>query len=47
MTLPANRQGLRVVRLAPPIDREFSLVVAARKAPSAAVQTLLGMLADQ
>lgn len=47
MTLPANRQGLRVVPLTPRIDREFALVVAAHKAPSAAVQALLGMLADQ
>jgi hypothetical protein len=47
MTLPANRQGLRVVPLTPLIDRELSRVVAAHKAPSAAEQALPGMLADQ
>jgi DNA-binding transcriptional LysR family regulator len=47
MTLPANRQGLRVVPLTPPIDREFALVIPAHKIPSAAVQALLAMLAAQ
>lgn len=47
MTLPANRQGLRIVPLNPRIDREFALVVATHNTPSAAVQALLGMLADQ
>jgi DNA-binding transcriptional LysR family regulator len=44
MTLPGNRQGLRVVPVLPRIDREFALVVAANKPPSAAVQALLDML---
>ena len=47
MTLPANRQGLRVVPVTPRIDREFALVVAPDTEPSAAVQALLGMLADR
>ncbi len=47
MTLPANRQGLRIVALTPRIEREFALVVAAHKKPSAAVEALLAMLADQ
>jgi DNA-binding transcriptional LysR family regulator len=46
MTLPANRQGLRVVPVTPRIDREFALVVAPGKAPSSAVQVLLSMLAE-
>ncbi|MNG16119.1 LysR substrate binding domain protein [compost metagenome] len=44
MTLPGNRQGLRVVPVLPRIDREFALVVTANKPPSAAVQALLDML---
>lgn len=44
LTLPANRQGLRVVPLTTPIHREFALVLARGRAPSAAVQALLGML---
>ncbi|MGF6128523.1 DNA-binding transcriptional LysR family regulator [Pseudomonas frederiksbergensis] len=47
MTLPANRQGLRVVPLIPQIIREFALVTGTRDAPSAAVQALLSILADQ
>ncbi|QJI44676.1 LysR family transcriptional regulator [Pseudomonas sp. ADAK2] len=47
MTLPANRQGLRVVPLIPRIVREFALVVAPHRTPSAPVQALLSMLADQ
>lgn len=47
MTLPANRQGLRVVALTPRIHREFALVVGTREAPSAAVKALLSMLAEQ
>lgn len=46
MTLPANRQGLRVIPVFPRIDREFALVVAPGKNPSAAVQALLNMLAE-
>ncbi|MDB5998291.1 MAG: LysR family transcriptional regulator [Pseudomonas sp.] len=46
MTLPANRQGLRVIPVIPRIDREFALVVAPGKKPSAAVQALLNMLAE-
>jgi DNA-binding transcriptional LysR family regulator len=44
MTLPGNRQGLRVVPVLPRIEREFALVVAASKPPSAAVQALVDML---
>jgi DNA-binding transcriptional LysR family regulator len=47
MTPPANRQGLRVIALLPRIVREFALVVAPHKTPSAPVQALLSMLADQ
>lgn len=47
MTLPSQLQGLRVMPLKPRIDREFGLVVAANKPPSAAVQVLLNMLAEQ
>ena len=47
MTLPGNRQGLRVVPVLPRIEREFALVVAANKPPSAAVQALLDMLDGQ
>jgi len=46
MTLPTHLQGLRVVPVKPRIDREFALVVAANKQPSAAVQALLSMLAE-
>jgi DNA-binding transcriptional LysR family regulator len=47
MTLPSQLQGLRVVPLKPRIDREFALVIAANTTPSAAVQALLNMLAEQ
>ena len=46
MTLPADRQGLRVIALAPRIERVFSLVLPAGKTPSPAVQALLDLLAD-
>jgi DNA-binding transcriptional LysR family regulator len=46
MTLPANRQGLRVMPILPRIHREFALVVAADKPPSVAVQALLEILAE-
>ena len=46
MTLPSHRQGLRVVPVHPRIDREFALVAASNKTPSAAVQALLDMLAE-
>ncbi|MHC8328424.1 LysR family transcriptional regulator [Pseudomonas sp. LB1P83] len=45
MTLPSNRQGLRVVPVHPRIDREFALA-ASNKKPSAAVLALLDMLAE-
>jgi hypothetical protein len=47
MTLPSQLQGLRVVPVKPRIDREFALVAAANKPPSAAVQALMGMLAEK
>ncbi|MFJ2281999.1 LysR family transcriptional regulator [Pseudomonas sp. NPDC087803] len=46
MTLPAERQGLRVIALLPRIERVFSLVLPAGQTPSAAVQALLDLLAD-
>lgn len=46
MTLPAQRQGLRVMPLTVPVHREFALVGSATRAPSAAVNALLQMLAD-
>lgn len=46
MTLPAERQGLRVITLQPRIERVFSLVLPAGQTPSAAVQALLDLLAD-
>jgi DNA-binding transcriptional LysR family regulator len=46
MTLPANRQGLRVLPVTPRIDREFALVAAPGKKPSAAVQALLNLCAE-
>jgi DNA-binding transcriptional LysR family regulator len=46
MTLPADRQGLRVIALAPRIERVFSLVLPAGQTPSPAVQALLDLLAD-
>ncbi|KPH01310.1 LysR family transcriptional regulator [Pseudomonas sp. RIT-PI-q] len=45
MTLPTQRQGLCVLPVSPRIDREFALVAASNKTPSAAVQVLLEMLA--
>ncbi len=47
MTLPSQLQGLRVVPVKPRIDREFALVAATNKPPSAAVQALMGMLAKK
>ena len=47
MTLPSQLQGLRVVPVKPRIDREFALVAATNKPPSAAVQALIGMLAKK
>ncbi|GGK25269.1 DNA-binding transcriptional regulator, LysR family [Pseudomonas koreensis] len=46
MTLPADRQGLRVIALSPPIERVFSLVLPAGQAASPAVQALLDLVAD-
>ncbi|WP_025112847.1 LysR family transcriptional regulator [Pseudomonas sp. H1h] len=46
MTLPADRQGLRVIALTPPIERVFSLVLPAGQTPSPAVQALMDLLAD-
>jgi len=46
MTLPAQRQGLRVMPLTVPVHREFALVGSATRTPSAAVNALLQMLAD-
>lgn len=46
MTLPAERQGLRVIALQPRIERVFSLVLPAGQTPSAAVQALLDLVAE-
>lgn len=46
MTLPVQRQGLRVMPLKVPVHREFSLVGSPNGVPTAAVQALLKMLAD-
>ncbi|QLG94586.1 LysR family transcriptional regulator [Pseudomonas yamanorum] len=46
MTLPAQRQGLRVMPLTCPVHREFALVASRTRAPSAAATALLKMLAD-
>lgn len=46
MTLPADRQGLRVIALSPRIERVFSVVLPAGQAASPAVQALLDLLAD-
>lgn len=46
MTLPAQRQGLRVMPLAVPVHREFSLVASQTCPPSPAAHALLKMLAD-
>lgn len=46
MTLPAERQGLRVIALQPRIERVFSLVLPARQTPSATVQALLDLVAE-
>jgi DNA-binding transcriptional LysR family regulator len=44
MTLPVDRQGLRVISLMPRIERVFSLVLPTGATPSPAVQALLGLL---
>jgi DNA-binding transcriptional LysR family regulator len=46
MTLPAERQSLRVIALQPRIERVFSLVLPAGQTPSAAVQALLDLVAE-
>ncbi|WP_247269598.1 MULTISPECIES: LysR family transcriptional regulator [Pseudomonas] len=46
MTLPAERQGLRVIALQPRIERVFSLVLPAGQTPSATVQALLDLVAE-
>lgn len=46
MTLPADRQGLRVIALQPRIERVFSLVLPAGQTPSATVQALLDLVAE-
>lgn len=46
MTLPAERQGLRVIALQPRIERVFSLVLPTGQTPSAAVQALLDLVAE-
>ncbi|RVD75885.1 LysR family transcriptional regulator [Pseudomonas koreensis] len=46
MTLPADRQGLRILALTPRIERVFSLVLPAGQTPSPAVQALLDLVAD-
>ncbi|WP_248752502.1 LysR family transcriptional regulator [Pseudomonas sp. MWU15-20650] len=45
MALPAQRKGLRVMPLAVPLHREFALVGAQDRPPSAAVTALLKVLA--
>lgn len=46
MTLPAQRQGLRIMPLAEPVHREFALVTSRHQPSSAVVNALLQMLAD-
>lgn len=46
MTLPGERQGLRVIALQPRIERVFSLVLPAGQTPSATVQALLDLVAE-
>ena len=46
MTLPVDRQGLRVIALQPPVERVFSLVLPAGQTASAAVQALLDLVAE-
>lgn len=46
MTLPVDRQGLRVIALQPPVERVFSLVLPAGQTAPAAVQALLDLLAE-
>ncbi|UOB22954.1 LysR family transcriptional regulator [Pseudomonas orientalis] len=46
MTLPLQRQGLRVLPLSVPIHREFALVYPPNRSPSAAANALLAMLVD-
>ncbi|MGV2895357.1 LysR family transcriptional regulator [Achromobacter sp. AGC78] len=44
LTLPENRRGLRVLRLAAPLYRSFGLAASAQSAASAPVQALFAML---
>ena len=46
VTLPVQRQGLRVMPLAVPLHREFSLVASQTCPPSVAARALLKTLAD-
>ncbi|MHA3736622.1 LysR family transcriptional regulator [Pseudomonas sp. Eth.TT006] len=46
MTLPADRQGLRMLALTPRIERVFSLVLPAGQTPAPAVQALLDLIAN-
>lgn len=46
MTLPVDRQSLRVIALQPPVERVFSLVLPAGQTASAAVQALLDLVAE-
>ncbi|KAB0568026.1 LysR family transcriptional regulator [Pseudomonas palleroniana] len=46
MTLPAQRQGLRVMPLKAPVQREFCLVGPPNREPGAAAQALLNMLVN-
>ncbi|ROM52561.1 LysR family transcriptional regulator [Pseudomonas poae] len=46
MTLPVQRQGLRVMPLSTPVHREFCLVGSPNHGPGVAAQALLKMLAD-
>ncbi|AYD64534.1 LysR family transcriptional regulator [Achromobacter sp. B7] len=47
LTLPENRRGLRVLRLAQPLYRSFGLAASAQAADSAPVQALFAMLRSQ
>jgi len=47
LTLPENRRGLRVLRLAAPLYRSFGLAASAQAVDSAPVQALFAMLQRQ
>ncbi|MCD0499249.1 LysR family transcriptional regulator [Achromobacter sp. MY14] len=47
LTLPENRRGLRVLRLAAPLYRSFGLAASAQAADSAPVQAMFAMLQRQ